>query len=581
MSAISSLENRFAELNDQAFLACWKLFGAIYRGAFRGGLALTDVVDAERCFLTMEVLRGVGRNDQIEQLAIAILTPWQDRAMHFRQSLHELSAEGDALACELMAVLLQARLRGTHSDALLTLFFSLCARGCELGLAQLQPIAWEKADSRPFIDHEAASTERVFERSRGDEDPEQARIAMHQRHVCALLEAGTTKDEILEMYMWAGWPGDAALALVRNSELLRNIGAINEHQLAERSARAMLGLLEPSDDRQALDIAWPPALHQAGIRNTSARRQLNRLAHAVRQGLQRKLTVEEMVSKLAACGIDPHSAREFIGFTRRCAETLERDLDYSALCANGSFTERTKWPGRELSPAKQAALLSEMVTEAAGAQGDGRGYILYLRSFEGDEELISISRFYMKLLGRARVASYEQIVAPSLIEKRGLPFALRSLEEKADPGRTLAYQLIPRVECANDTWQLDVTGAILMADLVFIRFHTTRNLGWEISRAFELVAPESLLIGLPDPAMLPGGKAEAARIAAHCRLCCAQVMEPGNQWSDDEESWQAALFVAFSPNWTPQLFSSNGSGLLSGRITFALNNALDFIGKFV
>jgi hypothetical protein len=580
MSALSSLENRFAELNDTAFLACWKLFGAVYRGAFRGGLALADVTDAERCFLTMEVLRGVPRNDQIEQLATAILAPWHDRAMYFRQNLNDPSAAGAALACELMAVLLQAKLRDTHGDAPLTLFASLSSRGCRLGLTQLQPITWGKTDPRQFIDHQAASTGRVFERSSDADDPEQMRIAMHQRHVTAMLEAGTTQDAILEMYMWAGWPGDAALALVRGSQLLRNIGAINEHQLAGRAALVMLGLAEPLDDSQTLKIAWPPALHQAGIRNTSARRQLNRLAHAVRQGFQRHLTDDEMVSKLTAHGIHRSSAHEFVSFTKRLAETLERGLDYSAMCANGSFSDRTKWLGGELSPAKKEALVKQMVTDADRHQRDGRGYILYLRSFEGDGDLISVSSFYMKLLGRVKVASYEQIVAAPLIEKRGLPFALKSLEEKYDPGRTLPYQLIPRVECSNETWQQDVTGAILTADLVFIRFQSTRNLRWEISRAFELVAPESLLIGLPDAATLPGGKAEAAQIAAHCRLCCGQVLEPTDQWSDGEESWQAALFVAFSPNWTPQLFVGNRSGVLSARITFALNNALDYIGQF-
>jgi hypothetical protein len=280
-------------------------------------------------------------------------------------------------------------------------------------------------------------------------------------------------------------------------------------------------------------------------------------------------------------GIDEGSATEFVDYVCQFMDTLKRGLDYSILLKKMNLFERGGLFKRRIGDAARAEIIENIIQEAWTTDVAARGYVLYLRAFQGDESVIDSTGFVSRLLGKRTSVSYEQLISGLLLQKKGLPFGMKSAVEKADPVRTESFRAIPRVHSSNESWQGDLLGAIISSALVFVRFDRTPGLTWEIQRSFEIVPPERLLIGLPAASMLPGGELEAAEVTAAFRRISEPFLGDAVKWNDDTETWRGALFVAFSPDWTPKIFLGAGQGAAAKRIAQALDEAIGYSNRFL
>lgn len=568
---------------DEEFRVFFASFEPFYKHAYLGALNGFKEVGPRWALLAMEVMRGVGRSDQLDAVLADVIGRLQELIDNLRGNSSHPSAEQGVLSMRLMIRLMDARLREDHTTELVQLFDAVSTRGQKLGKDRLEPPQWGQVDWRPFSEREVSSNEKMLPCPCDADDRESQLISVHLKHTMALFDSGLLEqEEIIAIYVSAGWSAEAAQALARNALLMSTTLAMTENIRATNAAQALLGQPSGHDDHTKEGaVTWAPALHRALSFDSQDRRNLNRLAAVVRESLHGGMANQDLVQKMITGGIGESSATEFVNYVCQFTDTLERGLDYSILLKKMNLFERGWLFKRRIGEAARAEIIENIVREARTTGVAARGYVLYLRAFQGDENVVDSTGFASRLLGKRTGVSYEQLISGLLLQKRGLPFGLKSLEEKSDPVRTESFRSIPRVHSSNESWKEDVLGAIISSDLVFIRFDRTPGLSWEVQRAFELVPPERLLIGLPDASMLPGGEFEAADIAAAFRRISEPFIGLRFKWNDASETWRDALFVTFSPDWMPKIFRDAGQGSAAKRVAQALDDAIGYSNRFL
>lgn len=174
------------------------------------------------------------------------------------------------------------------------------------------------------------------------------------------------------------------------------------------------------------------------------------------------------------------------------------------------------------------------------ALGSGRPLVLYLRSFQDDQEEAPSYRPEDWLAGLSGSASSPEQILVSTFEGCGPPVAVGRPEDRLPPlGASRLY-----VE--DEHWQEVVRDLISRSAVVLLRLGTSPGLRWELAEAVRLLGPEKLVLYLP----LSGGWFRSGRQKLYEELrgwadACLPVPLP--------ETVGAASVIFFDKDWRPRL----------------------------